>query len=105
MDAPRLGPWQPEGWPGSEVGWGIVREYWRRGYAAEGAAAAIDWAFANLGWTEVIHVIDPENHASQGVARKLGSQLLRRARLPAPLEGGPMDIWGQSRAEWRARCR
>src|SRR5262245_45624340 len=22
----RLGPWMPEGWPGTEVGWGIIRE-------------------------------------------------------------------------------
>lgn len=21
----RLGPWQPDGWPGTEVGWGLVR--------------------------------------------------------------------------------
>src|SRR5215468_9834689 len=32
----RLGPWQPEGWPGTEVGWGLVREVWGRGYATEG---------------------------------------------------------------------
>jgi hypothetical protein len=24
----RLGPWTPEGWPGTEVGWGIARECW-----------------------------------------------------------------------------
>ena len=41
----RLGPWQPEGWPGTEVGWGLRREAWGRGFATEGAAAAIDWAF------------------------------------------------------------
>src|SRR5262249_5878461 len=22
----RLGPWVPEGWPGTEVGWGLARE-------------------------------------------------------------------------------
>ena len=42
---------------------------WGRGYATEGAAASIDWAFDNLGWTEVIHTIAPDNIASQGVAR------------------------------------
>ena len=31
----RLGPWQPEGWPGPEVGWAIARECWGRGYAGE----------------------------------------------------------------------
>lgn len=100
----RLGPWQPEGWPGTEVGWSIVREAWGRGYAVEGSAAAIDWAFANLGWDEVIHTIAPENHASQRVAIKLGSRKLERsARLPPPFEQSAVEIWGQTRAEWFAQ--
>lgn len=101
----RLGPWQPEGWPGTEVGWGILREFEGRGYATEGATAAIDWAFGTLGWTEVIHCIDPENVASQGVARRLGSRPLRRTNLPPPFEDAVVDVWGQTRDEWRARPR
>jgi RimJ/RimL family protein N-acetyltransferase len=96
----RLGPWHPEGWPGTEVGWGILRRYWGRGYATEGAIAATDWAFANLGWTEVIHTIAPDNAASQAVARRLGSTLLRSTTLPAPFQGFAVDVWGQSRAQW-----
>ena len=23
----RIGPWRPDGWPGNEVGWGLVSEY------------------------------------------------------------------------------
>jgi RimJ/RimL family protein N-acetyltransferase len=99
----RLGPWQPDGWPGTEVGWAIVPDCWGRGYATEGATAAIDWAFDHLGWTEVIHVIDPENLASQQVARKLGSRNRGPGRLPAPFQDATVDIWGQSREEWRTR--
>lgn len=99
----RLGPWTPEGWPGTEVGWGIARECWGRGYATEGAAATIDWAFDNLGWTDVIHTISPQNLASQGVARKLGSRNRGPGKLPPPLENQPVDVWGQTREEWRAR--
>jgi RimJ/RimL family protein N-acetyltransferase len=99
----RLGPWMPEGWPGTEVGWGIRRESWGLGYATEGAAAAIDWAFDTLGWTEVIHCIDPDNAASQAVARKLESALRGPGRLPAPFEAAPVEIWGQTREQWRAR--
>jgi RimJ/RimL family protein N-acetyltransferase len=101
----RIGPLKPEGWPGTEVGWGIVRDRWGRGYATEGAAAAIDWAFDNLGWTEVIHTIAPQNLASVAVARKLGSELMGRGQLPAPYEQEGVDIWGQSREAWRARRR
>jgi RimJ/RimL family protein N-acetyltransferase len=99
----RLGPWYPEGWPAAEVGWGIARPHWGKGYASEGAAAAMDFAFDVLGWTEVIHVIDEKNHASQGVARRLGSRLLRRVTMPVPFVDAPVDAWGQTRDEWRAR--
>ena len=101
----RLGPWQPDGWPGTEVGWGLVRECWGRGYATEGAAASIDWAFSKLGWTEVIHCIAPDNLASQAVARKLGSRNRGRGTLPAPYADSRVDIWGQTHAEWLARPR
>jgi RimJ/RimL family protein N-acetyltransferase len=31
----RVGPWMPDGWPGTEVGWGLVRASIGKGYAAE----------------------------------------------------------------------
>jgi RimJ/RimL family protein N-acetyltransferase len=97
----RLGPWMPEGWPGSEVGWAIVRDCWGRGYATEGAAAAMDFAFNRLGWADVIHAIAPDNVASQQVARKLGSRNRGAGHLPPPFAESPVDIWGQTREEWR----
>jgi RimJ/RimL family protein N-acetyltransferase len=100
----RLGPWRPAEWPGTEVGWGVVREAWGRGYAPEGAAAAIDWAFEALGWDEVVHCIAPQNANSKAVARKLGSRLLRKARLPDPIDA-ETEVWGQTRADWLARPR
>ena len=100
----RIGPWQPEGWPGTEVGWGLVRDAWGKGYATEGAAAAIDWAFATFGWSEVIHTIEAANTPSSAVAKRLGSQILRQAVLPPPLNL-PVDCWGQSRETWLARRR
>jgi RimJ/RimL family protein N-acetyltransferase len=97
----RVGPWMPEGWPGPEVGWAIVRDCWRRGYAAEAAVASVNWAFDHLGWSRVIHSIDPANTASQAVARKLRSQNFGPGSLPAPFQDARVDIWGQSRAEWQ----
>jgi RimJ/RimL family protein N-acetyltransferase len=99
----RLGPWQPEGWPGTEVGWGLVRDVWGKGYATEGATAAMDYAFDVLGWSEAVHTIEPENFASQAVARRLGSTVLRQAVMPAPFEHQTLDVWGQTREQWRAR--
>jgi RimJ/RimL family protein N-acetyltransferase len=99
----RVGPWMPEGWPGSEVGWAIRRDRWGRGYAVEAATAAIDWVFDVLGWDEVIHSISPNNTASQAVATRLGSRLRGVGQLPAPMEMIEIDIWSQTREQWRAR--
>jgi RimJ/RimL family protein N-acetyltransferase len=99
----RLGPWHPEGWPGPEIGWAIIRECWGRGYATEGAAATMDWVFDVLGWDQVIHSIAPDNIASQVVARKLGSSNRGPGTLPAPFESTRVDIWAQTRAQWLAR--
>lgn len=99
----RVGPLQPEGWPGTEVGWTLAREFWGRGYAFEAATAAIDWAFVHLRWSEVIHCIGADNAASVAVATKLGSRMLRTAQMPPPYEKMVVDIWGQSRDEWQAR--
>ena len=101
----RLGPWYPEGWPGTEVGWAIGREHWGKGYAPEGSAASIDWAFDNLGWSDVVHSIAPDNLPSIRVAEKLGSRNLGPSKLPPPFESSVIDLWGQSREEWRRRTR
>jgi [ribosomal protein S5]-alanine N-acetyltransferase len=60
-----------------EIGLGYImhRPFWRMGYAAEAAAASLDYAFKALGRSRVIALIRPENVASQGVARKLGMKL------------------------------
>lgn len=101
----RAGPWVPEGWPGTEVGWALMKDAYGQGYATEAATAAIDWAFEALGWSEVIHCIDPDNLASQKVARRLGSTNRGPGQMPPPYEAYPVDIWAQTRDEWRARRR
>jgi RimJ/RimL family protein N-acetyltransferase len=99
----RTGPWQPEGWPGTEVGWGLLRSAWGHGYAMEAAVASIDWAFEELGWTDVIHCIDPANTPSQKLAQRLGSRNRGPGKLPAPFDSFSVEVWGQSKEEWQAR--
>lgn len=101
----RVGPWTPEGWLGTEVGWGLRKSAWGRGYAHEAAVATIDWAFDTLGWDEVIHCIDSDNAPSIALARRLGAAIRGRATLPAPYDHMQVDIWAQSRDQWRARAR
>ena len=97
----RTGPWQPEGWPGTEVGWGVLPSAQGQGFAYEAAVATIDWAFDNLGWTDVIHCIDPANTPSQKLAARLGSTNRGPGKLPPPFEHYEVDLWGQSREQWR----
>ena len=99
----RVGPWCPYGWPGTEVGWSLHPDAWGKGYASEAARVMMDYAFTTLGWTDVIHCINPSNVRSQRVAGRLGSTLRGPGRLPAPYENDAVEIWGQTRDEWLAR--
>lgn len=99
----RIGPWSPHGWPGREVGWGIVREAWGQGYAREGAIAAMDFAVATLGWTDIIHLIHPDNTASARLAARLGSVRRGPVSMPAPYQAQMVDMWGQTAQDWRDR--
>lgn len=97
----RLGPWEPEGWPGREVGWGVHPKFAGRGYAFEATVAAMDYVFVVLGWDKVIHAIDPANTRSIALAKRLGSADLGPTRLPKPFQDAP--AWGQSAEQWLNR--
>jgi RimJ/RimL family protein N-acetyltransferase len=74
----RVGLYNPEGWPGLEVGWLLDRAFWGRGLATEGGRAALDFAFTALGAGRVISVIHPSNARSIRVAERLGERFERR---------------------------
>lgn len=95
----RAGLWNPEGWPGLEVGWKFARSAWGHGYATEAARAAIDWAWAELEIPDLISIIEPENLASVRVAEKLGLKPLRTETLEieGPLYGLTVVIFGIDR--------
>ncbi len=99
----RLGPWSPHGWPGNEIGWGIAREAQGKGYALEGALASMDFAVDVLGWTDIIHSIHPDNVGSQKLAQRLGSVNRGPGQMPPPYHNDPVDLWGQTADDWRAR--
>ena len=99
----QAGPWQPDGWPGTEVGYALHPEGRGKGYAVEACTAAIDWAFEALGWEEVIQSIAPANTPSQKVAERLGAKNRGRGSFQPPHDKLEIDVWGQTRAEWLAR--
>jgi RimJ/RimL family protein N-acetyltransferase len=94
----RVGAWQPECWVGFELGWGLAREHWGKGYALEAARAAGDWAFANFPLELLVSLIHADNTRSQALAQRLGMRV-RETTLHA---GMPHDIWEIARTDWRA---
>jgi RimJ/RimL family protein N-acetyltransferase len=58
-----------------EIGWWLEPDAWGRGLGTEGAAALRDEAFDALAMSSIIARIQPQNHASVGVARALGMEL------------------------------
>lgn len=55
-----------------EVGWRLAAEHWGRGYAPEGARAALDLAWDELGLDEVVSFTAVGNAKSRRVMEKLG---------------------------------
>jgi RimJ/RimL family protein N-acetyltransferase len=94
----RIGFWNPDGWPGFELGWMLRRSFWGRGYATEGARAALEYAFTRLQQEQVISLIRPENAASIRVAQRLGERLVG----PTDLMGRTALVYRITRAEWEA---
>jgi len=92
----RIGFWNPDGWPGFELGWILRRQFWGRGYATEGARAALDFAFTHLVQPEIISLIYPENAASIRVALRLGEQPAGRVEIV----GRSALLYRIARAQW-----
>lgn len=95
----RIGLWEPEGWPGTEVGWMLGRAWWGRGFATEAGRAAMDWGFENLPVTELVSLIQPDNTPSIGVAEKLGETFAGMV----PYRGGETGKWAITRDAWAER--
>jgi len=92
----RIGFFNPEGWPGFELGWVLGREFWGRGYATEGALRALDYAFTEMGRDHVISLIHPENSGSIKVAERIGEKLEGKTEL----FGHDVLIYGIDRGNW-----
>ena len=58
--------------PCVEIGWRLARDYWGRGYATEGASAALAFGFERLGLEEIVSFTVPANLPSRRVMERLG---------------------------------
>ncbi|MDF3054985.1 MAG: hypothetical protein K0Q74_892 [Gammaproteobacteria bacterium] len=64
--------WESHFTPAVEVGWRLGSQYWGKGYATEGARAALDYGFKKCGLKEIVSVTVPANIRSIRVIQKIG---------------------------------
>ena len=58
--------------PCVEIGWRLAAEHWGRGYATEGATAALAFGFEQLKLAEILSFTVPGNVRSRRVMEKIG---------------------------------
>jgi RimJ/RimL family protein N-acetyltransferase len=58
--------------PCVEIGWRLAGDYWDRGFATEGARAALTFGFEQLQLNEIVAFTVPANVRSRRVMDKLG---------------------------------
>jgi RimJ/RimL family protein N-acetyltransferase len=58
--------------PCVEIGWRLAAQHWNRGYATEGARAALEFGFDVLQLDEIVSFTVPSNSASIRVMEKIG---------------------------------
>jgi RimJ/RimL family protein N-acetyltransferase len=90
--------------PCVEIGWRLARAHQGRGYAMEGARAALDFGFTRLELAEIVSFTVPANLASRRVMEKLGMQHTDDFDHPLMPAGHPLQrhvLYRLPRSAWR----
>lgn len=74
--------------PSVDIGWRLGQKHWRKGFATEGAARCLQYAFEDLGLEQIVSVAPQANINSIRVMQKIGMKELMHFRHPL-LEGFP----------------
>ncbi len=96
--------------PTIEVGWRLARPAWGRGYATEGAAAALDHGFDAVGLGEIVSFTVPANRRSWAVMERIGMHRDPEGDFDHPgfPDGHPLRrhvLYRLAREEWQATRR
>jgi 3-dehydroquinate dehydratase/shikimate dehydrogenase len=78
--------------PAVEVGWRLAYDYWGKGYATEGAQAALDYGFDTLNLKEIVSFTAVQNSRSRKVMEKIGMHHIEQEDFDHPKlpEGHPL---------------
>jgi RimJ/RimL family protein N-acetyltransferase len=95
--------------PCVEVGYRLARNHWGRGYATEGARAALDVGFEKLGLEEIVSFTAVVNLPSRAVMRRIGmidaNEDFDHPALPEGSELRRHCLYRISRERWMATDR
>ena len=91
--------------PCVEVGWRLAQPYWGKGFATEGARAAIRFGFEKLGLDEIVSFTVPANRRSRAVMERLGMLEDKAGAFehPSIAPGSPLRLhclYRLSRSRW-----
>ncbi|SCL21624.1 Protein N-acetyltransferase, RimJ/RimL family [Micromonospora nigra] len=97
MLPPAHGPDQPDDPTVAELGYRLVRRYWRRGLASEASRVLLRHAFDTVGQRRVIAQTMAVNTGSRGVLRAVG---MRHVRTYFPAWDDPLPGTEQGEVEY-----
>jgi RimJ/RimL family protein N-acetyltransferase len=92
--------------PCVEIGWRLAAEHWGRGYATEGARAALRFGFDELELSEIVSYTSVENLRSRRVMEKIGMTHCPDDDFDHPMvpQGHPFRRHGLYRMANPSRC-
>jgi RimJ/RimL family protein N-acetyltransferase len=85
-----------EGLADVDVGFALLSRYWSRGYAAEAAAAVLEYGRRTLNLGRIVAIAKPDNQASAAVLEKVGLEFERMIRLSG--DGPELKLFGPGAA-------
>ena len=71
-------PWEIDGKLEVEVAYLLDKNFWHQGLATEAATGILAYAFDTLNLSRIICLTDPDNVASQNVAKRIGMRFERK---------------------------
>jgi len=94
--------------PAVEVGWRMARPFWGRGFATQGAGAALRYGFEELALDEIVSMTSVVNLRSRRVMERLGMSRspdddFDHPRVPEGHVLRPHVLHRLSRSDWRDR--
>ena len=92
--------------PAVEIGWRLAFDHWGKGYATEGAQAALHYGFDHLKLDEIVSFTTLENRRSRHVMEKMGMTHVPKDDFDHPKlpEGHPLSrhaLYRLKKTEWQ----